>query len=690
MDIRDDNEPMFLERDLTWLSFNQRILDEAQNSEVPLMERVKFLAIVSSNLDEFYRVRMPALVAVKEITDKHSRPHIKEVTKRIKEKIFELQEAFGSIINDRVINELKEKGIHLVYDEAPNENLIAPIEEYFINSVACFLNVFNLDTKGNFFPENNKIYLAVTTYGAGKRKQTYIVNIPSDHLPRFFSHTESGIQYIFFLDDIIKINLPKLFAPKRTITCHSFKVTRDSELNLEDEFAGSLARKIEKKLASRDNGPATRFLFEPGLPQETLLILKKKLSLKDEDFISGGAYHNLKDLSMLPVDNSDLYDKPWPRTRLQIRGHSIFNELRSKDILLHSPYHRFDVVHRFFNEAAIDPFVERIWVTLYRVAKDSQIVNALMNASRNGKKVFVFVELKARFDEANNLKWFKRMKEAGVKVIESIPKLKVHAKLALVKRRKEGHEIHFGMLSTGNFNEVTAKYYTDHTLITSHKPMMREVEKLFDILRRQKSSLVGTEINFKHLLVGQFNLQDRFIQLIDHEIINAKERKPASITIKLNNIEDRVLIRKLYEASNANVKISLIVRSVCCIAPGVPGMSENITVRRIVDRYLEHGRVFIFNNDNNPLFFLGSADWMNRNIYRRVEVCFPVYDERLKSEILQIIALQLKDNVKAVGIDSKGNNVAWPVNGVHERHHSQHEISKFVSRHSEHLSQSLV
>lgn len=305
---------MFLERDLTWLSFNQRILDEAQNSDVPLMERVKFLSIVSSNLDEFYRVRMPALVTLKDITDKHNRPHIKEVTKRIKAKILELQEAFGSIINDPLINELKEKGIHFVYDEGPIENLITPIEEYFINSVACFINVINLDAKGNFFPENNKIYLAVTTYGTGKRKQNYIVNIPSDHLPRFFSHTESGIQYIFFLDDIVKINLPKLFASKRAITSHSFKVTRDSELNLEDEFAGSLARKIEKKLAHRDNGPATRFLFEPGLPQETLLILKKKLSLKDEDFISGGTYHNLKDLSMLPVGNSDLYDKPWPRT----------------------------------------------------------------------------------------------------------------------------------------------------------------------------------------------------------------------------------------------------------------------------------------------------------------------------------------------------------------------------------------
>ena len=312
---------------------------------------------------------------------------------------------------------------------------------------------------------------------------------------------------------------------------------------------------------------------------------------------------------------------------------------------------------RFFNEAAIDIHVKKIYVTLYRIANDSRIANALMSAAKNGKQVVVFVELKARFDEANNIKWAKRMKAAGVQIIESIPGLKVHAKIALVKRKVHHRVELLGLLATGNFNETTAKYYTDHVLLTSQKHILREVERLFVFLKKRKKHPAETKLHFKHLLVGQFNLQSRFLQLIDREIYNCKKGLPAGIIIKVNNIEEKVLIAKLYEASQAGVKITLIVRSICCLIPGLPGMSENISAKRIVDRYLEHGRIFMFHNNGSPEVFLGSADWMNRNVYRRIEVCFPVLEPELKSQLIKIVNLQIEDNVQAVGLDPRCDNV---------------------------------
>jgi polyphosphate kinase len=339
----------------------------------------------------------------------------------------------------------------------------------------------------------------------------------------------------------------------------------------------------------------------------------------------------------------------------------LLDYLQRKEILLHPPYHSYDTVLRFFNEAAIDVDVRRIYVTLYRVAKDSRIANAMIQAARNGKKVTVFVELKARFDEANNIKWAKRMKEAGVDIIYSIPELKVHAKLALIKRKKNDKTEYFGLLSTGNFNEGTARFYTDHILMTSNPNLLTEAEELFRFLKKRKKPSHTHLLTFQHLLVAQFNLQERFIALIDREIRNARKGLAASIVIKLNNLEEKVMIAKLYEASRAGVKISLIVRAICCLVPGVQGMSENIKVIRIVDRYLEHGRIFIFHNNGRSEIFMGSADWMDRNLHRRIEVCFPVYQRAMKEEIALMINLQLSDNAQAVQIDSKGNNI--PVSG---------------------------
>ena len=671
----------FFHRDLSWLLFNERVLDEARRETVPLMERIRFLAIYSSNLDEFYRVRMPALAALAKLSPDREKENLNAVIDKINKTVVRQQKNFGWIIEEQILQALRAQRIHLFYKERLPASTHALLQNYFMDTVAAYVQVVDLSAENGFFPENNKVYLLVTTEGGRMDSGLYIVSIPSESIPRFYALSQGDIQYIVFLDDIIKLCLPRLFPREKIVSCQSFKITRDAELNLEDEFAGNLAKQIEKKILLREFGPATRFLYEPGIPKHMLELLKHRLGLGTANFIKGGTYHNLKDLSTLPLKEPH-FNYPSSRSvDFVVDGElgSLFQHIKQKDILLHLPYHSYNTVLRFFNEAAIDPNVTRIYVTLYRVASDSRIVNSLISAARNGKKVTVFVELKARFDEANNIKWSKKMKAAGVRIIESIPGLKVHAKLALVKR-KIGESIDlFGMMSTGNFNEITAQYYTDHILMTSHWQTLRETEKLFQLLKKRKKNIQQSKHHFKHLLVGLLNLQERFIALIDREIAHAKSGLHASIIIKFNNLEDGVLIEKLYEASNAGVQIALVVRGICCLVPGVPGMSENITVKRIIDRYLEHGRVFIFHNNNDPQIYLGSADWMIRNIYRRIEVCFPVYNPDLKSEIMNIVHLQLSDNCQAVMINDQCQNIPVACSDNVAPIRSQHAIGELVS-----------
>jgi polyphosphate kinase len=401
--------------------------------------------------------------------------------------------------------------------------------------------------------------------------------------------------------------------------------------------------------------------------------------LKRASVVEGGRYHNLKDLASLPVSSQDISYPAWPPVQ-GIEGvdlhTTLFEALVERDLMVHAPYQTYDTILRFFNEAAIHPAVEEIYTTMYRVAHDSKIAHALISAARNGKKVTVLVELKARFDEANNIRWAKKMKSAGVRIMHSINTLKVHAKLALVKRRDPDHP-YLGLLATGNLNEGTARFYTDHILLTAHQPMLKEAEQLFGFLRKKKKAEKTDVITFQHLLVAQFNLQTKFLALLDREIEHAKNGLPSGVTIKLNNLEEEVLINKLYEASNAGVKINLIVRSICRLVPGVAGQSENIVVKRIVDRYLEHGRVFVFLNKGEREVFMGSADWMNRNIYRRIEVCFPIYDEKLKKQLMEILSIQWADTAQAVLIDSELQNVSLPKVATSIR--SQEAIYQFLS-----------
>jgi polyphosphate kinase len=616
-------------------------------------------------------VRMPAVMALEKIHQskgEHKKEQAKtELLQQINKIINEQQERFGAIFTTELLPLLKERDIHLLYNEPVPESIKTEVADYFYTQVMAFLQPVYLSISGiKFFPENNKIYLLTVIESERGYDELAVINIPSDNLPRFYTVQRDNEQFVVFLDDIIKDNLSAIFKHSTIKGCFSFKITRDAELEVEDDYEGDVARKIEEQLSKRDFGLATRLLHEPGLEEGHLQLLIMALKLQNAMVIKGGCYHNLKDLIGFPARDAAMsYDK-WPAIGVKPGNGSLslFELIEKKDMMLHPPYQSYDLVLRFFNEAAVDPSVTEIYVTLYRIASDSRIGNALVSAAKNGKKVSVLVELKARFDEANNIRWSKKMKEAGVKIIYSATTLKVHAKIALVKRKKDKRISYTGLLATGNMNESTARFYTDHILFTAHPDILREMELLFIFLGHRKKAGNPGLIAFDQLLVAQFNLQQRFLQMIDREIGNARAGKPAAITIKMNNLEEKVLINKLYDASKAGVQVRMIVRSICCLRPGVPGLSENITVTRIVDRYLEHGRIFVFHNNGSTELYMGSADWMNRNIYRRIEVCFPVYDETIKQQVLDLLQLQLQDNGQAVAIDQHLNNVPLPKEGA--------------------------
>ena len=659
----------FFNRDISWLSFNERVLMEAASESVPLLERLKFLSIFSSNLDEFFRVRVAAIQSLNKIDKKKN----KLIIANINDIVYAQQEIFGTLLEDKIIPQLKNERIHIVYNDPMPEIIQQQVIDYFLHHLAAFIKIIYLKAGPSFFPENNKLYFVVALEGK-KKEDIAFVNIPSDVTGRFYHVKKGDEQYVVFIDDIMRLCLPYIFPGRHIIGSYAIKVTRDAELDLEDEFEGDISDKIEVQLGKRDRGIATRFLYEPGLPDGIMKKLISAFNLKNANMIAGGNYHNLKDLISLPLKQANLlYPENTALEFMLNNQRSLLDEMNERDIMLHTPFYSYNTVLRFFNEASIDADVEEIYTTLYRVASDSKIVNALISAAINGKNVTVFVELKARFDEANNIKWGKRMKAAGIKVIYSIPGLKVHAKIALLKRKKNNYS---GLLATGNLNEGTTQFYTDHILLTANPALLNDLRNLFRFLAHPKKSDLAGQIIFEHLLVSQFNLQSAFLSLIDTEIQNKKNGLPASIIIKMNNLEEKVLISKLYEASNAGVTISLIVRSVCSLIPGIPGMSENITIKRIVDRYLEHGRIFIFHNGGDEKIFMGSSDWMNRNIYRRIEVCFPVFDEELKKELREIVDIQLKDTISAVELNSRLENSIIKEKGSNIR--SQQEIMKYL------------
>lgn len=640
-------EAVFFNRDLSWLSFNERVLLEADKATVPLLERIKFLSIYSSNLDEFYRVRIPVLMALDELWKDTTQPGNYDLAKK---EIDRQQQKFGSILAAQIIPELAKHHVYWIYNIPIPASISAKVTDLFFTKILAYIHSIRIDDDlTDFFAENNKLYQVAILVDKQGKERLELINIPSDVLPRLYAISLGDDKHVVFLEDIIKHKIAYLFPDDEVKGVFNLKITRDAELKIEDVDDEDVTASLERQLEARDFGFATRFLCEPGIPLRNLYYLVYTLNLQKASMVVGGTYHNLKDLSGFPLTDAEFTYPQWPAIKsLQINEHeTLFDHILKQDILINVPYQSYDPVLRFFNESANDQYVVEIYTTLYRVAHDSRIVSALSTAARNGKKVVVMVELKARFDEANNIKWAKTMKAAGVKIIYSNIDLKVHAKVALVKREFNGTYDYMGLLATGNLNESTARFYTDQILLTAHRPILEELEALFGFLSKSKKAPTAEDmIDFKHLLVSQFNLQERFLDLIQREIDYAKNGQVSGITIKLNNLEEQVLINKLYEAAQAGVKIKLIVRGICCLVPGKAGLSEHISVTRIVDRYLEHGRIFVFENNGNPEVFMGSADWMNRNIYSRIEVCFPVYNQELKELFLRIINLQLNDNVQ--------------------------------------------
>lgn len=641
----------YSDRDLSWLTFNGRVLEEASFTGMPLMERIRFLSIYSSNLDEFYRVRIPSLMALEKIKKEAAREHSKEVLEQATSIIAKQLERFGGLLQREIIPALKKEGVSFVYNASLPEELLPQLEHHFYNEILGSLQYVQLADKSNFFPESNAIYLLFEY--KKKNKGFLLVNIPEDRPSRFVSITHNQQRYIVFVDDIIRHFLPRYWQEEISEKAYSFKITRDADLDLQDEFEGDLAEKIEKQLVSRDMGFATRLLYDPALPENWLQGIIRLFGLTKASIMQGGRYHNLKDLAQMPLSDAKYNNPAWPSAKKQLpSATSLLEHLKYHDVLLNTPYEDYACVLRFFNEAATHPQVKEIWITMYRIAGDSKIGSALITAALNGKQVTVFVELKARFDEANNLNWARRMKAAGIRIVYSIPGLKVHAKVALVKLQERGQTRYAGIFATGNFNERTARFYTDHVLMTTRPAMLKELESLFYFLTKRRKPDKPDELKFGELLVAQFNLASRFKHLINQEIENARAGRKAAIRIKLNNLEDTGMVNLLYTASNAGVQIQLLVRGICRLKPGVKNQSENIEVKRIVDRYLEHGRIFYFYNDGKPLVLAGSADWMERNIHRRIEVCFPVSDPLHQNMLIEIMNLQWSDNVKATGIDT--------------------------------------
>jgi polyphosphate kinase len=648
---------MICNRDLSWLAFNLRVLQEAADDEVPSYERLKFLSIFSSNLDEFFRVRYPEIVALSVLnkkTRKAAQGTSENIDEKVQDEINRQLNFFGSILHTEILPLLKENGIIFYYDAPIHNEHLPEIREIFLSDILSFIQPIYLDgkTKKSFIPVNNQLYFVVTLqeHNDGILKQA-IVNIPSEKTKRFFSLTPiDNINYVIFLDDIVRENLVYLFPGQQIHGVYSIKLNRDAELYLMDDYRGDLLKKIERQLKKRAFGTPSRFLYQLGMPRNLQMFLAGAFNVNTNDMFAGGRYHNLKDLSSFPDFNKlQHYEKRKPLSSSNIMNSGdIFNILLAEDVLLHIPYQSYNPVLSFFNQAAVDIDVTDIYITLYRVAEESHIINALISAAKNGKNVIVFIELKARFDEANNIKWSRVMKDAGVKIIYSPFKIKVHSKIALVRKRKDANKQSYAVISTGNFNEITAQFYTDHVLMTTDKQIVKELSQLFKFLQTKELSKKERNYGFDVLLVSQFNMLDELKKLIDNEIDKASRGEEALIRIKVNNLEEPGFIDYLYKANKAGVKINLIVRSICCLVAGIPGESENITVKRIVDRYLEHSRILIFGTRDAAEVIIGSADLMTRNLYHRIEADVRIKNETCKKELIKYFTKQWDDNDKAV------------------------------------------
>ncbi len=642
----------YVHRDISWLSFNYRVLQEAKDPDVPLYERLKFLAIYSSNLDEFFRVRIANHKTIMR-AGKKAREDINFNPERILNQCLDIvndqQEEFSEI-QEKIFKELKKEGVNILRRKELNADQIHFVEEYFKDALIPYVQpVLLLQGKLKPFLNNGSIYLVANMLDLEDDSTQYaIVTIPSNETPRFVELPPSSpnARDIIILDDIVRHTIRYIFPGYKIRDTYSVKLTRDAELYIDDEYSGNLINKIKKSIKKRNVGPASRLIYDRKTPDEIIDYLKHSFDLSDFDLLPEGRYHNNSNFFSFPTarleNHMDIELAPISYPKFENRR-SIFAEIEKSDHLLYFPYHSYDPVIQFFEDAAVDKTVTHIKVIQYRVASKSRIMEALKTAVDNGKQVTVFIEVKARFDEEANLKWGEVLEKAGVKVVYSLPGIKVHSKLAIVRRVVRGTPKIYSYLSTGNFNETTAGIYTDFGFFTFNKEINAECLNLIKFLESKKLE----PFEFKHLGVGTYNLKPMLKSLVKTEIKNAEKGKTAEIFLKMNSLQDEEMIHLLYKASNAGVRIRLIVRGICSLVPGVKNQSENIEVTSIVDRFLEHARVFIFHNGGEEKIYLSSADWMTRNLHRRIETMFPIYDLKLHRIIKVIMQFQIDDNVKA-------------------------------------------
>lgn len=645
----------YYHRDLSWLRFNHRVLQEAADERNPLYERIKFLAIFSSNMDEFFRVRVSDIRQIKNIEKPLRKKLItkpNKVLKEIKHQVHLQQEEFGTIFRKQIVPQLEQEGIFLIDHTQFTEEQQELVTNYYKESLKQILNI-NCNpcaSSDDVFVKNETLYLSAFL----KDEMFLMVEIPEYESRFFVFPSEGNTHYITFIDDIIKFNLKREYAAQDPSEFYSLKISRDAELYIEDEFSGNLMEKIKESLPKRDTGQATRILIDASMPVDFQEIVKKALDVYTTDVVQGGVYHNFKDFFSFPNPTSkNLHDEELPPLEhpMLAKYTSVFEAIDAKDQLIHYPYQSFEPVIRLLEEAATDPTVTKVKITIYRAASESRLNDAIVLAAKNGKEVTVFIEVKARFDEHNNLKWGAIFKKHGATVIYSYPDIKVHSKILCIERIVNDKKRRYGYIATGNFNEKTATLYTDFGLMTSNQKITKELNKLFLVLDR---TIIVPKT--KRLLVSPFTTRVGFAELVNDEIDLAEEGKKASIILKMNSLEDKEMIKLLYRASNAGVKVQLLIRGICSLVPGIKGQSENITVLSVIDRFLEHGRVYIFGNDGDDKIYIGSADWMKRNLSHRIEVVTPIYDEDHKKIIRDLIDIQLNDNVKARIIDTKQQN----------------------------------
>ena len=679
-----DSDKRFFNRDISWLQFNERVLQEAENPSVPLIERIRFLGIHSNNMDEFFRVRYSSirrftLAENKGVYEDLEGYKPSKLLKKLTEMVT-YQQGKSQEIYNALEEELRSHDIEVVDERQLTAKQKRYIRQFFREKISPALTKLMLSQAPEFpYLRDKSIFLAVRIL-QGKDEQFSIIEVPTGAAGRFVTLPRYGKQFVMYLDDVLRLNLDSIFYIFNydTIEAHTVKITRDAEISLDDDVSKSFLEKVQVGLAHRREGDPVRFVYDREIGDQTLQLLVKGLGITELDsLIAGGRYHNKKDLMRFPnVGEPSMEHEKLPQIQhpaLDL-NRSIIEVMRRQDVMLFTPYHDFSNVIRLLREAAIDPKVRVIKVTLYRLADESRIISALVNAAKNGKDVTVFIELQARFDEANNIKWTNQLRGEGIKVVSGVPGLKVHSKLTLIRRDEGGEKLKdYCVVGTGNYHEGTAKVYTDYHLLSSDKRIAREVRRVFQFIespyKHQK---------YKHLLVSPNSNREGFYALIDREIEHAKAGREAKFWVKINSISDHGMIEKLYEASQAGVSIRLMVRGINCLKLGDPELSANIEAMSIVDRFLEHTRAFCFHNNGAPEYFISSADWMTRNLNRRVEVTAPIYDPKIQRQLRDHFEILWKDNTKSRIFDENQSNQHRTLPGPKIR--AQIELHEYVRK----------